>query len=403
MNETTQYTTKNTLAICIHAEYRSHFVHQLVSKKTLIDPQSRLVLVDEDTHAKENFVLCESIEDAARIVKNPADHLVKKERPTYAFVYSRNCDESIVKEYVDNGVASVLSVKGLLMGIKGDERLWFIEFNRVEDTRIVKDQLFPGCDPASVHVCSKHRATFTANGRHFLCSRTNRKETTVSTKTGSLNQIALQLQDQPHIDTAMLQFLKHLLVSSDTKKRQSKARRGTAARASKDDDASEDESSRDEPDSDEDEEDSDEDEDEPPPASKKLKSDPASHIDQESFNALSNAQVKALLIGRMRTRVQNGTLTIPAWVKGAFATMRDNERVALDMRNATLAAIFNVPSTVKKEKPHLFRHADSDWTSESFASHFEDAVSLGEPIEDETENRPFVALTSELMRALGVM
>ena len=363
------------IAVCVHAELRAHFLHQLVSKKALIDPSSRLVLVDPEMHEQTNFVEC-SLDGLAEIVRSPLDHVKDKEKPTYAFIYSRNCDESVVRDFLDNGVAAVLSVKGLLVKVNEDERLWFIEFNKAEDTILVKEQLKPGNDPESMHVCSRHRELFVSNKRHFLVGRHNRKENASDTKSGALNQIAQTLQTQSQLDAAMLTFLKKLIVGQSNKT------------LSSDDGESHDASS------------GDEDEQKTQRATKRRRTSDGA-ITQDAFDQLTNEQVKTLLIGRMRHRVEKKELVLPAWIKASFMAMRANPSLLQETNGASLAKIFNVSSDETSEAGYLFRD-DGEWNGTNWLDRFEEAVQRGQPNKDGMP-RPLLAVLTELMRALGIL
>jgi hypothetical protein len=363
----------DTIAVCVHAELRAHFLHQLVAKHALIDPSSRLVLVDPEMHVAVNMVEC-SLDELAAVVRAPLEHVKDKEKPTYAFIYSRNCDESVVRDFLDNGVAAVLSVKGLLVKVKEDDRYWFIEFNKAEDTLLVKEQLKPGNDPDSMHICSRHRELFVSNQRHFLVGRHNRKENASDNKSGALNQIAQNLQNQSQLDAAMLTFLKRLVLGQN------------ARLVSEDTDTNGSSSA---------------DEEEPRSRAVKRRRSSDEGMSQDVFNALSNDQVKTMLIARMRHRVEKGALSLPPWIKAAFMAVRANPALLKQMNGATLAAMFNVPASDKDDALYLF-HDDGEWNGDNWMARLEEAVQRGEPREDGTP-RPLLALLTELMRALGIV
>lgn len=375
---------KDTIAVCVNAEYRAFFLQQLTSKNALIDPQSRLVLLDPEMHVAANLVTC-SVSTLASIVRAPLDHVKDKEHPTYAFIYSRNCDESVVRDFLDNGIAAVLSVKGLLVKVAEDERMWFFEFNKAEDTLLIKEQLKPGGDPDSMHVCARHRDMVVTNKRHFLCGRLNRKDNGVDTKSGALNQIAQNLQSQSQLDAAMLTFLKRLITGAPEKTEETATGAESPDGSSADDEAPLPVSAPSRP----------------APKRRRSSDGGAVGVQPEAFNTLTNDQVKALLLGRMRYRMQRKELRVPPWIRAAFLTMKANPRLVARVEGATVASIFNVARAHHEAAGFLFED-DGGWTAETWATRMEAAAALGRAAK-EGESRPMLGLVTEVMRALGVL
>jgi hypothetical protein len=332
---------ENCIATCIHPEVRTQFLHAFQNRGELIDPHSRLVLIDNEMHKPENFVACTSNEEFAAVVADPLSYMKKKEYPTYGFIYSKVADVNIIRDYIDNGIATMLSIKGFLFSFH--DKHWFLEFTRAEDTILIKEQLKPGADPESIHICARHRELRTMNGNHFICGRQNRKELNDETKVGSMNMISHHLFSSQHLDTSMLKFLKSLTVSENY------------------------------------------DEDEAP-ASKKKKVDKG--ISQAEFNSLPNEKVKELILERMKFRIKKGELKLPKWISVLFATMKTESKEQKN-ESVTLASIFNVSDM-----------SDEELCAINLNDAFEKAIQKGTM---QKEPRRFVALYSSLMRAFGLV